>query len=280
MLNTETPTQLVHVAEPGFDDPCLAGGVEPLRDKASELPSAVLDVAAADHGDHRLTARLREGAEVVIEVVDRLEVHEELERWPLAPVFLFDCDPLRQHSRPRRVWVDRLPTLAGDGPDGIAPRRWRIPRRLKFRHRRLGQRTPAPSLAAKPADPFGSLGRRLSEIVAHGNLTEPLHGNVTADLELLLLADVRVFVTAPDKEGSGRGVALEATERRVVDEELSPVGGRRSAMGEHVLTTFPQAELRELGIQDEVVPGPIQLRRLPFCLPRLQMIGEEPFEHV
>ena len=51
-------------------------------------------------------------------------------------------------------------------------------------------------------------------------------------------------------------------------------------MGEHVLTTFPQAELRELGVQDEVVPGPIQLRRRPFGLPRLQMIGEEPFEHV
>ena len=74
--------------------------------EAPEHEPAVLEATAAHHEDELLPAPRRDLREVVVAVVHRLEVHEELERLRPAPLLLGEGDARRANGRTARVAVD------------------------------------------------------------------------------------------------------------------------------------------------------------------------------
>ena len=83
---------LPHVGEPRVYRTRFAGLVQAVGGELREAPLAVLHMPATDHEDDGLSAAFGERGEVVFQVGDVLEVHEELERRLRAPFALRGAD--------------------------------------------------------------------------------------------------------------------------------------------------------------------------------------------
>src|SRR6266849_3927508 len=75
----------VKVREPGVDHPRLCREREVVDRELLEAPSRALVGAAADLKDQRLTALTRERREIVVQIRQKLEVDEHLDRRALPP---------------------------------------------------------------------------------------------------------------------------------------------------------------------------------------------------
>ena len=92
ILAPEPGLGLPHVGEPRVYRTCLALLVQSVGRELREDPLAVLHVPAADHEDDGLPAAFGERGEVVFQVGDVLEVHEEFESRLRAPFALRSAD--------------------------------------------------------------------------------------------------------------------------------------------------------------------------------------------